>query len=77
MKVKLHIGQLQRINWNDLKMLKYEVSGVGKVCESSFQKNLPCIFIIFLKGAASDLQHGGRASRTLQKSVIEKFTIIS
>ena len=77
MKVKLHIGQLQRINWNDLEMLKNEVGGVGKVCESSFQKNLPCIFIIFVEGAELDLLHGGQAVRTLQKSVIEKFTIIS
>ena len=63
MKVKLHIGQLQRINWNDLEMLKNEVSGVVKVYESSFQKNLPCIFSIFLEGTALDLLHGGRAVR--------------
>ena len=50
---------------------------VGQVSNSSFQKNLPCIFIIFLEGAKSDLLHGGQAVRTLQKSVIEKFTIIS
>ena len=41
------------------------------------KKKLPCIFIIFIEGAASNLLHGGRAARTLQKSVIEKFTIIS
>ena len=34
-------------------------------------------FIIFLEGAASNLLYGGRAARILQKSVIEKFTIIS
>ena len=50
---------------------------VGKIYESSFEQNLSCIFIIFLEGAASDLLYGGRAARTLQKSVIEKFTIIS
>ena len=59
------MAQLPRINWNDLEMIKYEVDGVGKVSESSFQKNLPCIFIIFVEGAASNLIHGGRAARTL------------
>ena len=41
------------------------------------RNNLPCIFIIFLEGAALDLLHGGQPVRTLQKSVIEQFTIIS
>ena len=39
------------------------------------KKKLPCIFIIFLEGAASKLLYGGRAARTLQKTLIEKFTI--
>ena len=39
MKVRLHIGQLQRINWNDLEMIKKnEDNGVGKIYEFSFQK---------------------------------------
>ena len=65
MKVMLHIGQLQRINWNDLEMIKYDVDGVGKAYESSFQKKLPCIFIIFLKGAAPKLLHEGQTAKTL------------
>ena len=69
------MGQLQRINWNDLEMIKYKVDGVGKVSESSFQQNLSCIFIIFLEGAAYKLLHEGQTSRTLQKMLIEKFTI--
>ena len=48
---------------------------VGKISESSFKNNLPCIFIIFLKGAASELLHEGRTVKTLQKTLIEKFTI--
>ena len=48
---------------------------VRKVSESSFQKKLPCIFIIFLEGAAPKLLHEGRTARTLQKTLIEKFTI--
>ena len=56
------MDQLQRINWNDLEMIKYEVGGVGKVYESSFQQNLSCIFIIFLKGVASDLLHESQAA---------------
>ena len=48
---------------------------VGKISESSFQKHLPCIFIIFRKGAASELLHEGQTAKTLQKTLIEKFTI--
>ena len=35
---------------------------VGKVSESSLQNNLPCIFIIVLKGATSKLLHEGQAA---------------
>ena len=35
---------------------------VGNISESSFQKKLPCIFIIFLEGAASELLHEGQAA---------------
>ena len=48
---------------------------VGKIYESSFQQNLPCIFIIFLEGAAPKLLHEGQTVRTLQKMLIDKFTI--
>ena len=48
---------------------------VGKISESSFQKNLPCIFNIFLEGAAPELLQEGRTDRTLQKMLIEKFII--
>ena len=36
---------------------------VGKIYESSFQKLLPCIFIIFLEGAASELLYEGHAAQ--------------
>ena len=48
---------------------------VGKIPESSFQQNLPCIFIIFLEGEEPELIHEGQTSRTLQKMLIEKVTI--
>ena len=48
---------------------------VGNIFESSFQKKLPAIFIIFLEGSAPKLLHEGRTTRTLQKTLIEKFTI--
>ena len=48
---------------------------VGKISESSFHQNLPCIFIIFLEGAAPKLLYEGRTARTLQKTLIAKFTI--
>ena len=48
---------------------------VGKIYESSFQQNLSCIFIIFLERAASKLLHEGWTIKTLQKTLIEKFTI--
>ena len=35
------------------------------------------VFYHILEGAASDLVYGDRAVKTLQKSVIEKFTILS
>ena len=35
---------------------------IGNISESSFQKNLPCIFIIFLEGAAPKLLHEGQAA---------------
>ena len=35
---------------------------VGKISESSFQQNLPCIFIIFLEGATSKLLHEGQVA---------------
>ena len=48
---------------------------VGKISESSFQQNWPCIFSIFLEGARSKLLYKGRTVKTLQKMLIEKFTI--
>ena len=45
---------------------------VGKIYESSFQKNLACIF---LEGVVSKLQHKGRAAKMLQRTLNEKFTI--
>ena len=48
---------------------------VGKITKSSFQKKLPCIFIIFLERAAPKLLHEGQTAKTLQKTLIEKFTI--
>ena len=59
---RLHIGQLQQINWNDLEVIKYVSYMVGKVSESSFQQNLPCICIIFLEGAAPKLLYKGQAT---------------
>ena len=48
---------------------------VGNIFESSFQKNLPYIFIIFIEGTTLELLHEGRTDRTLSKTLIEKFTI--
>ena len=48
---------------------------VGNIYESSFQKHLPCIFIIFLERAEPKLLHKGQTARILQKTLIEKFTI--
>ena len=50
---------------------------VGMISESSFQKKLPCIFIIFLEGAEPKLLHESQTARILQKTLIEKFTILS